>query len=351
MNSEKALADYNKNLSDLTSDYKNQIINWQREDEEKEDNRKYNEQQTQAERDWQAEQDRINREWEAQQSQAQRDWQSQENALDRKQYSGRSGYSYGGGYSGYGSGGSGYSSYSRRSNSVDTDDEITQQAIDNDFKKLSTDAYNAVDTGGIGDLMERASLYDELTSPMYSAYYGQDDTVDERLNNTRETALKHLYNKSYARSTNGAYKIGNTVYKHNAPLRQDYIDKVKQNKYKTQADYYNKYSKNETTKRKANQNAKAESLHNKKMSSAKKASTKTNTSTKKSTTTSKTKNTIKKSISNSKNNAKSSTTKANQNTKKATANASKNVKKSTSNASKNFKNNVKKAVKKIFKKK
>ena len=193
--------------------------------------------------------------------------------------------------------------------------------------------------------MERASIYDEFTSPMYNAYYGQDDTVDERLNNTRETALKHLYNKSYARSTNGTYKIGNTVYKHNAPLRQDYINKVKQNKYKTQADYYNKYSKNETTKRKANQNAKAESLHNKIMSSAKK------TSTKKSTTISKTKNTIKKSISNSKNNVKKSVTKSNQNTKKAISNANKNVKKSTSNASKNFKNNIKKALSKLFKKK
>jgi len=52
--------------------------------------------------------------------------------------------------------------------------EITQQTIDNDFKKLSTDAYNAVDTGGINDLMERASLYDEFTSPMYNAYYGQN---------------------------------------------------------------------------------------------------------------------------------------------------------------------------------
>ena len=412
LSSQQALNDYNKNLANINADYANKIMNWQREDAQIESDRKWQEQQSAADkawqekvereqRQWEAEQERLQREWEAQQEALNRDWQSNENKLDRDSYkSSRSSYSSGG-YSGgnyYNSRSYTPYSYSSTYGKYNTDDEITQQTIDNDFKKLSTDAYNAVDTGGIYDLMERANLYDEYTSPMYDAFYGENDTVNERLDNTRETALKHLYNKSYARSTNGSYNIGNTVYQHKSPLRQDYIDKVKSERYKTQADYYNRFSNNEATKRRANHNARTESIHNSIMESAKKAkssksnsksssnrdSNKNKTQQKVAKSVSNAKNNIKKSTTNAKNNAKTSVTKATQNTKKATTNAKNNIKtsvkkavqnnkkattnaknnlktsvkkatqntkKSTSNASKNFKNNVKKAVSKIFKKK
>ena len=108
--------------------------------------------------------------------------------------------------------------------------------------------YNAVDTGGVYDLMERADIYSNSVSPMYDAYYGLNSIVDERLDNTRETALKHLVNKSIARSTNGSYNIGDTVYKHTSPLRQSYIDKVNNTKERTANKVYQKHSKNSATK-------------------------------------------------------------------------------------------------------
>lgn len=336
LSSQEANNSYNSSLSQLNADYMNKLMDWE-----------YNEQQTEEERKWQEAQTKADREWQEKMDKADKDWQANQNALDRKQYGRSSGGS--GTYSGYSSYSPSYSTstYSSRSNigGVGNDylsDEIVQQTIDNDFKKLSTDAYNVNDFGYIDDLDERASIYDELTSPMYDEFYGVNDTVDERLDNTRETALKHLYNKSYARSTNGAYKIGNTVYKHNAPLRQDYIDKVKQNKHKTQADYYNKYSKDTFTKARANQNAKAESLHNKIMSSAKKTSTKKttaskdiskkNTTSKKTTTSKKVSNSVKESVKKKQNNIKN-TKEKNKNLKKQTV------------------NKIKNAIKKIFKKK
>lgn len=289
--------EYNKNILDINTNYSNTLMNWNREDaltqdsrdwEQKllEEKRKWEEAQAQKDKEFQQMMQNMQNQFDKDQQNSQNNWQSNENALDRnhdKEMAKKS-RSGGGGYSGYSS--RGYSGYSRSYNpysrgyyngyqsydggmpdvnSSYLDDEIAQQAVDNNFKRLSTDAYNAVDSGGMYDLMERASFYDDFTSPMYNAYYGLNKTVDERLDNTRETALKHMFNKSYARSTNGTYKIGDTVYENKAPLRKDYIEKTKANKERTKSKFLDKYSKNEKAKKETRLKASAESLHEKVM--------------------------------------------------------------------------------------
>lgn len=288
--------DYQNKLNSYQVDYYEKLMNWNREDNKTEDERaweqklleekrKWEEAQAQKDKEFQQMMQEMQNKFDKEQQNSQNSWQSGENALDREHDKNMASKSRsGGGYSGYSRGG--YSGYSRSYNpysrgyyngwdsydggmpdvnSSYLEDEIAQQAVDNNFKRLSTDAYNAVDSGGIYDLMERASFYDEFTSPMYNAYYGLNKTVDERLDNTRETALKHMFNKSYARSTNGAYNIGDTVYEHKSPLRKDYIDKVKSNKERTKSEFLNKYSKNEKAKKETRLKASAESLHEKVM--------------------------------------------------------------------------------------
>ena len=288
--------EYNKNILDINTNYANTLVGWGREDaltqdsrdwEQKllEEKRKWEEAQAQKDKEFQQMMQEMQNKFDKEQQNSQNSWQSGENALDREHDKNMASKSRsGGGYSGYSRGG--YSGYSRSYNpysrgyyngwdsydggmpevsSAYLEDEIAQQAVDNNFKRLSTDAYNAVDSGGIYDLMERASFYDEFTSPMYNAYYGLNKTVDERLDNTRETALKHMFNKSYARSTNGAYNIGDTVYEHKSPLRKDYIEKTKANKERTKSKFLDKYSKNEKAKKESRLKANAESLHEKVM--------------------------------------------------------------------------------------
>lgn len=289
--------EYNKNILDINTNYANTLVGWGREDaltqdsrdwEQKllEEKRKWEEAQAQKDREFQQMMQDLQNKFDKEQQNNQNNWQSNENALDRnhdKEMAKKS--RSGGGYSGYSRGGysrgysRSYNPYSRgyyngwdsydggEVNAETLNDEIAQQAVDNNFKRLSTDAYNAVDSGGMYDLMERAGFYDEFTSPMYNAYYGLNKTVDERLNNTRETALKHLVNKSVARSTNGAYNIGDTVYQHKSPLRKEYIDKVKKTQERTKNEVYQKFSKNPKTKFDSKNRANAESIHEKVMSS------------------------------------------------------------------------------------
>lgn len=300
--------EYNKNILDINSNYANTLVGWGREDEVTQGNRdweqklleekrKWEEAQAQKDKDFQQMMQEMQNKFDKDQQTNQNNWQSGENKLDRDHdkemaKKGRSGGGYSRSYGGYSRS---YNPYSRgyyngyqnydggmpELSSAYLDDEIAQQAVDNNFKRLSTDAYNAVDSGGVDDLMERASYYDEFTSPMYDAYYGLNKTVDERLDNTRETALKHMFNKSYARSTNGAYNIGDTVYQSKAPLRQDYIDKVKSNKERTKSKFLDKYSKNEKAKQESKFKAKTESIHEKVMSkSTSNTKSKNNKSTK-----------------------------------------------------------------------
>lgn len=286
--------DYQNKLNSYQVDYYEKLMNWNREDNKTEDERaweqklleekrKWEEAQAQKDKEFQQMMQEMQNKFDKEQQNSQNSWQSGENALDREHDKNMASKSRsGGGYSGYSRGG--YSRYSRSYNpylrgyyngwdsydggevsSKTLDDEITQQAVDNKFKQLSTDVYNAVDTGGVYDLMERASIYNDFVSPMYDTYYGLNKTVDERLNNTRETALKHLVNKSVARSTNGAYNIGDTVYQHKSPLRKDYIDKVKKTQERTKNEVYQKFSKNPKTKFDSKNRANAESIHEKVM--------------------------------------------------------------------------------------
>lgn len=286
--------DYQNKLNGYQTDYFEKLMNWNREDNKTQDNRDWEQKLLEEKRAWeeaQAQKDKefqqmmqeLQNKFDREQQTNQNNWQSGENALDRNHdkemaensRSGGGGYSRGGysrrGYSGYSRSYNPYSrghyggwnSYDGGEVNADTlNDEITQQAVDNKFKQLSTDVYNAVDSGGVYDLMERAGYYNDFTSPMYNSYYGLNKTVDERLNNTRETALKHLINKSVARSTNGSYNIGDTVYQHKSPLRKDYIDKVKKTQEKTKTDVMNRFSNDNFAKMKQNHKANTEKMYN-----------------------------------------------------------------------------------------
>ena len=397
---------YQENIMKYQTDYYNQLMNWNREDsktqserdwEQKllEEKRKWEEEQAQKDKDFQQQMQQLQNQFDKEMQDSQNNWQSGENALDRTHETNlNNSRSSGGGYSGYSGYSRSYTPYSRSYtpysyggyDSYDTTDEITQQAIDNKFKELSTDAYNATDMGYVGDVMQRASIYNDLISPMYDAYYGKNKTVDERLDNTRETALKHLLNKSIARSTNGTYQIGDTVYQNLRPLRQSHIDKVNKHKENLASRYYDKFSKNEGTKGRAKFKAKLETSRNimndirekNKQEEKQNKSTKNTKNTKNTNTKSSKANEINKKFGAKNNERYTKESKATKAVKevakkvqKSTSNAAKNVKKNTNaktsstntqkaianskknskTAGKNFINNLKKNVKKLLGKK
>ena len=389
--------DYQNKLNSYQVDYYEKLMNWNREDNKTEDERaweqklleekrKWEEAQAQKDKEFQQMMQEMQNKFDKEQQDSQNNWQSGENALDRnhdKEMASKS--RSGGGYSGYSRGG--YSGYSRsynpysrgyyngwdsydggEVNAETLNDEITQQAVDNKFKQLSTDVYNAVDTGGVYDLMERASIYNDFVSPMYDTYYGLNKTVDERLNNTRETALKHLVNKSVARSTNGAYNIGDTVYQHKSPLRKEYIDKVKKTQERTKNEVYQKFSKNPKTKFDSKVRANVESIHekvmgnknnktsNKKSNSSKsndvnkKLGAKNSASIKKQQTKQKEKNAKKQEKAKAQQNKRVEINKKFGAKNQAYIKKQMEDKKKQQEKAKKFKDKVKKAVKKIFKK-
>ena len=390
--------DYQNKLNSYQVDYYEKLMNWNREDNKTEDERaweqklleekrKWEEAQAQKDKEFQQMMQEMQNKFDKEQQDNQNNWQSGENALDRnhdKEMASKS--RSGGGYSGYSRGG--YSGYSRSYNPYSRgyyngwdsydggevsaqalEDEITQQAIDNKFKQLSTDVYNAVDTGGVYDLMERAGIYSDSVAPMYDTYYGLNKTVDERLNNTRETALKHLVNKSVARSTNGAYNIGDTVYQHKSPLRKDYIDKVKKTQERTKNEVYQKFSKNPKTKFDSKVRANVESIHekvmgnknnktsNKKSNSSKsndvnkKLGAKNSASIKKQQTKQKEKNAKKQEKAKAQQNKRVEINKKFGAKNQAYIKKQMEDKKKQQEKAKKFKDKVKKTVKKIFKKK
>lgn len=372
-----ALSQYQQSLLGYKTQYNNQIASWLYNDKKTEEDRTWQEQQDKFNKQWQEEQDRLNREWQEQQDKLNKEWQEQQNKVDRdweqqqtvsdrdwqkewlkyqleleKQYetassktnsysSGYSSsytpYSYSRSYTPYSYSRSSYTPYSY-SNSVDLNDEITQQTIDNTFKDLSTASYNAVNTGGVNNLFERADIYNEFIDPIYGEFYGQNKTVDSRLDNTRETALKHLFNRAYERDTNSDSKIGNTIYKNRRPLRQDYIDKVKNEQLSTKGKYFQKYSNDSATKSKARLDEKVGAIHESIMNSknTKKNDTKvkaTSTKTSNNKTTSKT--TASKTT-NTKTTSKATNTKTTS-TKQAVKNSVSNLKKNTSTTKKTTK--------------
>lgn len=365
--------DYQNKLNGYQTDYFEKLMNWNREDnktqndrdwEQKllEEKRAWEEAQAQKDKEFQQMMQELQNKFDKEQQDSQNNWQSGENKLDRDHDKEMSNMSRsGGGYSrgGYSRGGysRSYNPYSRgyyngwnsydggEVNSETLNDEITQQAVDNKFKQLSTDVYNAVDTGGVYDLMERASIYNDSVSPMYNSYYGLNKTVDDRLNNTRETALKHLINKSVARSTNGAYNIGDTVYQHKSPLRKDYIDKVKKTQEKTKAKVMNKFSNDNFAKMKQNHKANVESIHNDIMNGSKNKNSKNKTSKQKE------KNTKKQEKAKAQQKKRVEINKSFGAKNQAYIKKQMAEKKKQQEKAKKFKDKVKKTVKKIFKKK
>ncbi len=365
--------DYQNKLNGYQTDYFEKLMNWNREDnktqndrdwEQKllEEKRAWEEAQAQKDKEFQQMMQELQNKFDKEQQDSQNNWQSGENKLDRDHDKEMSNMSRsGGGYSrgGYSRGGysRSYNPYSRgyyngwnsydggEVNSETLNDEITQQAVDNKFKQLSTDVYNAVDTGGVYDLMERASIYNDSISPMYNSYYGLNKTVDERLNNTRETALKHLINKSVARSTNGAYNIGDTVYQHKSPLRKDYIDKVKKTQERTKAKVMNKFSNDNFAKMKQNHKANVESIHNDIMNGSKNKNSKNKTSKQKE------KNTKKQEKAKAQQKKRVEINKSFGAKNQAYIKKQMAEKKKQQEKAKKFKDKVKKTVKKIFKKK
>ena len=364
--------DYQNKLNGYQTDYFEKLMNWNREDNKTQDNRDWEQKLLEEKRAWeeaQAQKDKefqqmmqeLQNKFDKEQQDSQNNWQSGENKLDRdhdkemadNSRSGGGGYSRRG-YSGYSRSYNpysrgyygGYQNYDGGEISAETlNDEITQQAVDNKFKQLSTDVYNAVDTGGVYDLMERASIYNDSVSPMYNSYYGLNKTVDERLNNTRETALKHLINKSVARSTNGAYNIGDTVYQHKSPLRKDYIDKVKKTQEGTKAKVMNRFSNDNFAKMKQNHKANVENIHNDIMKGSKNKNSKNKTSKQKE------KNTKKQEKAKAQQKKRVEINKSFGAKNQAYIKKQMAEKKKQQEKTKKFKDKVKKTVKKIFKKK
>ena len=163
--------DYQNKLNSYQVDYYEKLMNWNREDNKTEDERaweqklleekrKWEEAQAQKDKEFQQMMQEMQNKFDKEQQNSQNSWQSGENALDREHDKNMASKSRsGGGYSGYSRGG--YSGYSRSYNPYSRgyyggyqnydggmpevsasylEDEIAQQAVDNNFKRLSTDA-------------------------------------------------------------------------------------------------------------------------------------------------------------------------------------------------------------------
>ena len=250
LGSQNAVNEYNKALGQLSADYNSKLMDWS-----------YDKEMTAEERAWQEAQAQKDREWQEKMDKANKEWQSAENALDRAK--GRSGGSYGGyGYSSSWKGnsgwknykGSGWSNYGNYGSglSLDLTNEDEASVYRDVFRKESSDAYNHMKLGRMDSLNDRASAYVDLMDNQIrtAKAYGATDELMEDLINTRNTALKHLYNNSYAQSTNGDVDMGSkgddnrgrAKAKSTSPLSADYIARVKANKKLNGYEFGSKYA-------------------------------------------------------------------------------------------------------------
>ena len=248
LGSQNAVNEYNKALGQLSADYNSKLMDWS-----------YDKQMTAEERAWQEAQAQKDREWQEKMDKANKEWQSAENALDRK--NGRSGGSYGGG--GYSSSwkgnsgwknykGSGWSNYGNYGDGLSLNfDDINQASVYFDeFKKNSTDVYNSpyLRTGGLTDVNERAKVYSELIDPTikYAEKNGASKENIDKMIKTRDTAIKHMYERAVQRDKNALVKIDNeTIGQSRAPLRDSYIARVKANEELDRAKFYEKMAYND----------------------------------------------------------------------------------------------------------
>ena len=235
MGLQNASVQYNTNVSNLMAEYQKQLMDWA-----------YNDQQTESDRKWQEEQTKADQAFQKEMAELQNKWQAEQNALDRKQYGkssgGSGGYSYSRSYKPYSSykGGarsasSGWNNYSM--NDLDLTTEEGKEAFGNTTKQYSTDLYNALDYGSMYDVNDKGKVYsDEIDNLIqYAKNNGADKETINELEQTRKTALTHLYNKSYARSTRSDIKVGDTIYKGNyigLPVSDSYIkDRIANKRY------------------------------------------------------------------------------------------------------------------------
>lgn len=368
LGSQNAVNEYNKALGQLSADYNSKLMDWS-----------YDKQMTAEERAWQEAQAQKDREWQEKMDKANKEWQSAENALDRK--NGRSGGSYGGyNYSSSWKGnsgwknykGSGWSNYGNYGDGLSIDfNDINQASVYFDeFKKNSTDVYNSpyLRAGGLADVNERAETYSELIDPTikYAEKNGASKENIDKMIKTRDTAIKHMYERAVQRDKNALVKIDNeTIGQSRAPLRDSYIARVKANEELDRAKFYEKMAYNDE-RRKPHTAKKNDPLVQKKNKVNNKAVDMVEKIKKQGTTN--TVNTMKKK-NNSKivkaltkkddvkpvNRTKAQTKKITKQVSKASTGSgiketqySKNVKKNVKKATKNAVSNAKKAVKKFL---
>ena len=243
MGLQSATNDYNSNVTNLMANYQKQMMDWA-----------YNDQQTESDRKWQEEQALKDQQFQKEMAELQNKWQAEQNALDRKQY----GKSRSGGGGGYSYSGYSYSPYSRSysgndyggygfSSDLDLSSKEGETAFISTVKQDSTDLYNAFDYGTMNEVNEKGEIYAEEMNKYidYAKSNGASRQVINELEKTKKTALVHLYNKAYARSTGTDIKVGDTIYKGKdvgLPTSSSYKKKLKENRFKDLGKYVEKTS-------------------------------------------------------------------------------------------------------------
>lgn len=258
MSRQDVTASYNKASADLMADYNKQMMDWA-----------YNDQQTKAEREWQEKQAKSDREFQKKMQEAQNKWQGSQNDKDRKK--GRSGgYSSGFSYSPR-SYSSNYKPYARSAydswgdysgtgysvNQLDLNNDTDANTLLKTSKEYMTDMYNAIDYAGMNEIDNKGRAYNSTYKNVINQINKNttnNGRVKKELNKTYDTGLKHIYNKSYARSTNSPYLDRGTKITPSTPLRKSTIKKYKSTKQLDKSDYYSKYSRTKKQRKQASVN-------------------------------------------------------------------------------------------------
>lgn len=244
MSRQDATTSYNSSVANLMADYNKQLMDWAYNDKQTADDRKWQEKQTKADRDFQKKM-----------QEAQNKWQGAQNDKDRKK--GRSG-SYGSGFSysprSYSSNfkpysGSAFKNFGRYSvggnGGLDLSNDLDSNVLTKTAKEYMTDMYNAIDYGGMNELDNKGraynSVYKNITNQIGRS--GNSKNIRNELGKTYDTGIKHIYNKSYARSTNTPYLQRGTKITPSTPLRTKYIKKKKSTQQLDKANYYSKYAR------------------------------------------------------------------------------------------------------------
>ena len=264
LGSENSVNEYNKAMSNLMAQYQKQMMEWEWDKQMTAEERAWQEQQVLKDREWQEKMDKINKEW-----------QTSENDKDRAQS--RSGSNYGGGgYSSTWSGSKGWQNYGRGSSNDWVDyggykpggysgfsggfnsgisfaDPNQNAQFFSEVKNDSTDVFNAVVGNNLKEAQIRADIYKENIDPLidYATANGADKATINKLIDTRDIALNHMFNKAMAGDTNGLYKVkGNEAIKFNKPLRTSFIARNLANKELNTLKYKEKNAYNDERRKK-----------------------------------------------------------------------------------------------------